>query len=53
MNSLLRQYFFLHLQFPFRKQQYETNSFRATAYRRADIGMSYQLLDNSRRRSVY
>ena len=27
----------------------ETNSFRATAYRRADIGMSYQLLDNSRR----
>ena len=26
----------------------ETNSFRATAYRRADIGMSYQLLDNSR-----
>ena len=24
----------------------ETNSFRASAYRRADIGMSYQLLDN-------
>ena len=30
-------------------RELETNSFRATAYRRADIGMSYQLLDNSRR----
>jgi hypothetical protein len=30
-------------------KELETNSFRATAYRRADIGMSYQLLDNSRR----
>ena len=29
-------------------KELETNSFRATAYRRADIGMSYQLLDNSR-----
>ena len=29
-------------------KEMETNSFRATAYRRADIGMSYQLLDNSR-----
>ncbi len=28
-------------------RELETNSFRATAYRRADIGMSYQLLDNS------
>ena len=28
-------------------KELETNSFRATAYRRADIGMSYQLLDNS------
>ena len=27
-------------------RELETNSFRATAYRRADIGMSYQLLDN-------
>jgi len=27
-------------------KELETNSFRATAYRRADIGMSYQLLDN-------
>lgn len=30
-------------------KELDTNSFRATAYRRADIGMSYQLLDNSRR----
>ena len=30
-------------------KELETNSFRATAYRRADIGMSYQLLANSRR----
>ena len=30
-------------------KELETNSFRATAYRRADIGMSYQLLDNNRR----
>ena len=30
-------------------KELETNSFRTTAYRRADIGMSYQLLDNSRR----
>ena len=30
-------------------RELETNSFRATAYRRADIGMSYQLLDNSSR----
>ncbi len=30
-------------------KELETNSFRATAYRRADIGMSYQLFDNSRR----
>ena len=30
-------------------KELETNSFRATAYRRADIGMSYQLIDNSRR----
>ena len=30
-------------------RELDTNSFRATAYRRADIGMSYQLLDNSRR----
>ena len=30
-------------------KELETNSFRATAYRRADIGMSYQLLNNSRR----
>ena len=30
-------------------KELETNSFRATAYRRADIGMSYQLLDNSHR----
>lgn len=29
-------------------KELETNSFRATAYRRSDIGMSYQLLDNSR-----
>lgn len=29
-------------------KELETNSFRATAYRRADIGMSYQLIDNSR-----
>ena len=29
-------------------KELETNSFRATAYRRADIGMSYQLLDNGR-----
>ena len=29
-------------------RELETNSFRATAYRRADIGMSYQLLDNPR-----
>ena len=29
-------------------KELETNSFRATAYRRADIGMSYQLLDNRR-----
>lgn len=29
-------------------KELETNSFRATAYRRADIGMSYQLLDNNR-----
>lgn len=29
-------------------KELETNRFRATAYRRADIGMSYQLLDNSR-----
>ena len=29
-------------------KELETNSFRATAYRRADIGMSYRLLDNSR-----
>ena len=29
-------------------KELETNSFRATSYRRADIGMSYQLLDNSR-----
>ena len=29
-------------------KELETNSFRATAYRRADIGMSYPLLDNSR-----
>ena len=29
-------------------KELETSSFRATAYRRADIGMSYQLLDNSR-----
>ena len=29
-------------------KELETNSFRSTAYRRADIGMSYQLLDNSR-----
>ena len=29
-------------------KELETNSFRATACRRADIGMSYQLLDNSR-----
>ena len=29
-------------------KELETNSFRAAAYRRADIGMSYQLLDNSR-----
>ena len=29
-------------------KELETNSFRATTYRRADIGMSYQLLDNSR-----
>ena len=29
-------------------KELETNSFRATAYRRADIGLSYQLLDNSR-----
>ena len=29
-------------------KELETNSFRTTAYRRADIGMSYQLLDNSR-----
>ena len=29
-------------------KELETNSFRATAYRRADIGMSYQLLNNSR-----
>ena len=36
----------LPLQHP---RELETNSFRATAYRRADIGMSYQLLDNSRR----
>ncbi len=28
-------------------RELETNSFRATAYRRADIGMSYQLLDNA------
>ena len=36
--------------FPFAAphKELETNSFRATAYRRADIGMSYQLLDNSR-----
>ena len=27
-------------------RELETNSFRSTAYRRADIGMSYQLLDN-------
>ena len=27
-------------------RELETNSFRASAYRRADIGMSYQLLDN-------
>lgn len=27
-------------------RELETNSFRATAYRRADIGMSYQLLEN-------
>ena len=27
-------------------KELETNSFRSTAYRRADIGMSYQLLDN-------
>ena len=27
-------------------KELETNNFRATAYRRADIGMSYQLLDN-------
>ncbi len=27
-------------------RELETNSFRATAYRRADIGMSYQILDN-------
>ena len=30
-------------------RELETNSFRATAYRRADIGMSYQLLDDSSR----
>ena len=29
-------------------KELETNSFRATAYRRADIGMSYQLLASSR-----
>ena len=29
-------------------KELETNSFRATAYRRADIGMSYQLPDNGR-----
>ena len=29
-------------------KELETNSFRATAYRRADIGMSYQLLDKGR-----
>ena len=27
-------------------QELETNSFRAPAYKRADIGMSYSLLDN-------
>ena len=30
-------------------RELETNTFRATAYRRADIGMSYRLLDNSKR----
>ena len=30
-------------------KELETNSFRAPAYRRADIGMSYRLLDNSKR----
>ena len=30
-------------------RELETNSFRSTAYRRADIGMSYLLLDNTKR----
>ena len=30
-------------------KELETNSFRAPSYRRADIGMSYRLLDNSKR----
>ena len=30
-------------------KELETNTFRAPAYKRADIGMSYRLLDNSKR----
>lgn len=30
-------------------RELETNTFRAPAYKRADIGMSYRLLDNSKR----
>ncbi len=32
-------------------RELETNTFRATSYRRADIGMSYLLYDNTKRRS--
>lgn len=32
-------------------RQLETNTFRAAAYKRADIGMSYRVLDNERRES--
>lgn len=32
-------------------RELETNTFRAAAYKRADIGMSYRVLDNERRES--
>ena len=36
-------------------KELENNSFRAPAYKRADIGMSFRLLDNSKRekRSIF
>lgn len=47
-RMLLKLAFADGLPFAAPHKELETNSFRATAYRRADIGMSYQLLDNSR-----